>query len=501
MNTQFKFEISISYVPYKDKPKYYGAMLFRKENITPSEMLGMVKDGFSFMAVLNDYDIKEIDDRFYQGRTANDVKQTNFIGVDVDDSTLTFNEYISTIKLKPTFAYTTPNDGIKGNRYRLIYIVSESIKEQSEFSSYYNGIISTLNEQTNTTNNDDCGAKIERLFNGNGKSTIKTFESGLIYSKNDLPKGENSLHVSTKQVIKPRKSKKANTNVEKDFFNLDFDEFYSKYTMKVFEPIMMSNVDFKGKLFAELNEDFINIKRFNKRGVLSRENKLSVGGGRKKYLWKVLQLKHKIKPTITSDELLFNAVFEIVNFIDNTDSKLTKSYIIELVDNVLNSECTIQTTNKQRIMINKKLADEMGISPRAAANKARGELNHAKIGEWYDVSISVGKNLKFAKENNIKVCRNTLKRFCKENGINPKGEAIKEEINNNIPMKEDTKIKAINSDILSVEKVDGTTHHTQHENALQHKIKHLQYVPNDEITNYINRTKNTMYFVSYSMAI
>ena len=501
MNTQFKFEISISYVPYKDKPKYYGAMLFRKENITPSEMLGMVKDGFSFMAVLNDYDIKEIDDRFYQGRTANDVKQTNFIGVDVDDSTLTFNEYISTIKLKPTFAYTTPNDGIKGNRYRLIYIVSESIKEQSEFSSYYNGIISTLNEQTNTTNNDDCGAKIERLFNGNGKDSIKTFESGLIYSKNDLPKGENSLHVSVKQVIKPRKSKKANTNVEKDFFNLDFDEFYSKYTMKVFEPIMMSNVDFKGKLFAELNEDFINIKRFNKRGVLSRENKLSVGGGRKKYLWKVLQLKHKIKPTITSDELLFNAVFEIVNFIDNTDSKLTKSYIIELVDNVLNSECTIQTTNKQKIMINKKLADEMGISPRAAANKARGELNHAKIGEWYDVSISVGKNLKFAKENNIKVCRNTLKRFCKENGINPKGEAIKEEINNNIPMKEDTKIKAINSDILSVEKVDGTTHHTQHENALQHKIKHLQYVPNDEITNYINRTKNTMYFVSYSMAI
>ena len=70
MNTQFKFDISISYVPYKDKPKYYGAMFFRKENITPSEMLGMVKDGFSYMAVLNDYEVKQIDDRFYQGRTA-----------------------------------------------------------------------------------------------------------------------------------------------------------------------------------------------------------------------------------------------------------------------------------------------------------------------------------------------------------------------------------------------------------------------------------------------
>ena len=496
MNTEFKFDVSISYVPYKDKPKYYGAMLFRKENITPSEMLGMVKDGFSYMAVLNDYEVKQIDNRFYQSRTANDILQTNFVGVDVDDSTLTFNEYISTISLKPTFAYTTPNDGIKGNRYRLVYIVNEPIKEQSEFSTFYNGIISTLNEQTHTINNDDCGAKIERLFNGNAKENIKTFESGFVYSKNDLPKVENSFHVSTKQVIKPRKSKKANTNVEKDFFNLDFDEFYSKYTMKVFEPIMKSNVDFKGKLFAELDEDFVRIKRFNKKGVLSRENRLSVGGGRKKYLWKVLQLKHKIKPTITSDELLYNAVFEIVNFIDNTDSKLTKSYIMELVENVLNSECTIQTTNKQRIMINKKLADEMGISPRAAANKARGELNHAKIGEWYDVSISVGKNLKFAKENDIKVCRNTLKRFCMENGINPKGEAIKEEeIKNNIAM-EESKNKAKISVISSVGKVDGTTHHTQQENAIQRTKRHIS------ITDWmmaINNLKAT-YHVLFEMA-
>ena len=74
MNTQFKFKISISYVPYKDKPTHYGAMLFRKGNITPSEMLGMVKDGFSFMAVLNDYQVKQIENRFYQSRTANDIQ-------------------------------------------------------------------------------------------------------------------------------------------------------------------------------------------------------------------------------------------------------------------------------------------------------------------------------------------------------------------------------------------------------------------------------------------
>ena len=491
MNEDFNFDVSISFKNYQDKPTYYGAMLFRKENLTSNQLLCYIKDGYSFMAVLNDYEVKQIDNRFHQGRTANDILQTNFIGVDVDDSTLQFSEYISTISFKPTFAYTTPNDGIKGNRFRLVYIVDEPIKEQSEFSTYYNGIISTLNQQTNTINNDDCGAKIERLFNGNGKDTIKTFESGLIYSKNDLPKVEISVHIATKQAPKARKSKKANTNVEKDFFNMDFDEFYSKYTMKKIIPIMESNVNFNGKLYATLDDDFIEIKRFNKRGVLSREkNKLGVGEGRKKFLWKTLQLKRKIKPTITSDEMLFNAVFEIVNFINNEDNKLSKSYIIECVENVMNSECTIQTTNTKRIRVNKNLAKDMGITPKAVANKARGELNHAKIGEWYDVSISVGKNLKFAKDNGIKVCRNTLKRFCKEMGINPKGEPTKEPTNK-------AEISAQKSDI----KQGGTTHQPRQETPLKRKITHVQYVQNDTITKFINETKNTMYFAAYPTTI
>ena len=500
IDTQFKFDISISYVPYKDKPTHYGAMLFRKENITPSEMLGMVKDGFSYMAVLNDYDIKEIENRFYQSRTANDVKQTNFIGVDVDDSEIEFSDYISTISLKPTFAYTTANDGINGNRYRLVYIVNEPIKEQSEFSSYYNGIISTLNEQTNTINNDDCGAKIERLFNGNAKENIKTFESGLIYSKNDLPKGENSLHVSVKQVVKPRKRNKVISNVQNDFFSMDFEDFYLKYE-KAFEIITQSKIYYQNG-YALLDKNYKELKRFDKSGIITERRKKGVGEGRKKALYTWLMKKKQIKPTITKDELLFNAVFEICRFIDNRDGKLTKSYIMEVVNNVFDGECTmIQDENKRQFKVDKKWCSKNGFSANQYKNVIRKKLHFEEIGGWYDVSVSVGKNLKFAKENGIKVCRNTLKNFCKENGINPKGEELKEEIKNNIAMDELIQNKAKISVILSDTKVDGTMHQPMQENAIQRKIRHIQYMPNDKLTNYINSTKNTMYFVSYSMAM
>lgn len=46
-------------------------------------------------------------------------------------------------------------------------------------------------------------------------------------------------------------------------------------------------------------------------------------------------------------------------------------------------------------------------------------LNHQSIGEWYDCDKSVKENLEWAQQNGIKVCRSTLKTFCRENGINP----------------------------------------------------------------------------------
>lgn len=58
-----------------------------------------------------------------------------------------------------------------------------------------------------------------------------------------------------------------------------------------------------------------------------------------------------------------------------------------------------------------------GISRKSYSRKVAKKLNHESIGEWYDCDKSVGQNLKWAKENNIKVCRSTLKTFCRENGI------------------------------------------------------------------------------------
>ena len=120
----------------------------------------------------------------------------------------------------------------------------------------------------------------------------------------------------------------------------------------------------------------------------------------------------------------------------------------------------------------------------------RKTLHFDEITKWYDTTKSVKENLIFAKEKHIKVSRATVYNYCTEKGISTKGEKIKEPIN-----------KAGN-DAISSDKMQGEeTQQTQQENAIQHKTKHIQYVPNDELTNYINKTKNTMYFVAYPTKI
>ena len=295
-----------------------------------------------------------------------------------------------------------------------------------------------------------------------------------------MPKGDVLTHISTKQAPKARKSKKANTNVEKDFFNLDFDEFYLKYE-KVFEIVTQSKIFYKNG-YALLDEKYKEIKRFDKLGIITERRKKGVGEDRKKALYNWLMKKKQIKPDITKDELLFNAVFEICRFIDNRDGKLNKAYIMEVVSNVFESECTmVEEPNHRQFKVDKVYCSKNGISANQYKNVVRKKLHFEEIGGWYDISVSVGKNLQFAKENNIKVSQKTLYRFCNENGINPKGEGTKEETNNNISMKEEgptnkAEISAQKSDI----KQGGTTHQTQQETPLKRNYETIKWVNADE---------------------
>ena len=74
-----------------------------------------------------------------------------------------------------------------------------------------------------------------------------------------------------------------------------------------------------------------------------------------------------------------------------------------------------------RFRVDKEFCTKHGISPNAMKNIIRKILNYDSISTWYDPTKSVYDNLKFAKDNEKKVCKDTLYSYCKACEIDTKG--------------------------------------------------------------------------------
>ena len=149
-----------------------------------------------------------------------------------------------------------------------------------------------------------------------------------------------------------------------------------------------------------------------------------------------------IRPNITFTELLYNLVFRRQYYYDNSDGVLTNRLVIECTNAIMampaeeietrirSSKHGIFSTDPIWCMLN-------NVTRRKHSRTVAKWLDYEKIGEWYDAGISVYENLRYAKQNRIKVCKTTLIRFCKENGIktNPKNKPIDEWYNKALSVK------------------------------------------------------------------
>ena len=128
-----------------------------------------------------------------------------------------------------------------------------------------------------------------------------------------------------------------------------------------------------------------------------------------------------IKHNATFIELLYNLVFRRKFFYDNSDKVLTDEILINDVQTVLKMNMdeiySLYPSKHGAFKTDAVYCQLHGVSRRQHSMKVRKMLNHQSIGEWYDVSISVNQNHKFAKGNGIKVSLNTLKNFCRDNAI------------------------------------------------------------------------------------
>lgn len=224
-----------------------------------------------------------------------------------------------------------------------------------------------------------------------------------------------------------------------DYYNLSVNEIIEKY-ISTYPSIEFSQVEYdETQPYYIVPSDYIEIKRKWHFREVEKSNgdtyrvttieKCMNGQGRRRRLFINLIIRRLITPTITFEHLLFNALYELHHFIDNSDKDdiITKKDIAQIVVNAyfddLEKWSKLKEYHKPKYKVNKEWCVANGIKPRQQAIKVRGELNRqtkekkwSEIDNYYNPALTNNGNIELLKSYGIEIGLTALKDYKKSRG-------------------------------------------------------------------------------------
>ena len=453
-----RFYISISTKPIEDKNKdIWGNITYQKQFIRLSDLRNYIADNYAFCGVFTSdtFSVSE--------KKESNWMQTNIICIYLDNRKLTYNDFLTLIQdsdVCPNIAYRTANDGIKGNRYRLIFALDDAITNSKLYSEIYWGIVRKIEELTNDKNTDNCCQSVAQQICGTiHKDDI--YFNDLIF---DVKFFKEMFNIKTLNISdyyqrhnnKENKTKKV--SIRKSFVSFDFsdysmmyDEFANDFNTLSFTDIVKK---YNGKYFnyecsqlplvnddiayIEIPTNYTEIKRYwyleenaINNNICSQIRKIKDGQQRRKKLYVNAIIRRLIYKEITFDNLLYNLVFELYSYMINDGNKITKSDLYEICKRALNADLSLPKYKKyvignkeKKYIVNTAYCVKHNISKKQAVRIAEKQRTYSIIGEYYDLNLKDKENLKVIKENGIKVSIATLKRWKDENGLTNKRKKV-----------------------------------------------------------------------------
>ncbi|MCR5423916.1 MAG: hypothetical protein K6E93_04030 [Bacteroidales bacterium] len=413
--SDYTFNVSVSTTTYESKEAFVAAskkLVYRKQPVNIGSMCQLIKEGHSFCHCYDDND-----EAFTNStKTQANFRYTSFIPYDIDDSTLTMDEYLTTLTYQPTIAYTTTSNGIKGNRYRLIYCFDSKIKGVGGYQTLFD----TMKVESGIGELDNCTHSPAQAFFGNALPTCRMVCTHYVYH---LPTAASTTTEKKEKVSKHIKIKKEESDIiRNDTFKQDFEgmslrRFVSTYSSE-YQPIEESELTYCNG-YASIDENYLRIyRRWNP--DTRRIHKWQDGEGRRKKLATAALIIRKIKPDITAEHLIYCLAYEVIHYYSNIDSILNKSLILRVAKAALEKpidDITIKGHDKRKYKVDVTYWKSQGISTKAAVAKAKGVWNDERIGELYDLQLTDKENVKAMAEYGVKVSESTLKRWRKKHGI------------------------------------------------------------------------------------
>lgn len=424
VNNRFTFEVAIGDKQVINKNTYnWRSVHYTTDTLTIDGLIAKVKAGHPFNSLMTSSE--------YSGRERRktNFRQTSFVPFDFDDCPDCFDQAYNETELVPTFAYTTPNDGKKGNRFRFVYILSQPIESIAEYKAIYSSIAARLGLDTDNT----LSSGVQNI--GGMSSTGRLKVSYYIYDKEDFLDKTNynfDKNIYSNSAIKNNNRKKRkngiilNCGFEKDLNELDFKQFLMKYRNE-YEYFASTPLTFNNG-YALIPDNYYEIKRKwvnetfeTSTGIKDTRSvyRLKDGNGRRDKMFVQCLIRRKIKPDITLEELVFNLACERQWYFNNDDNQLNNKELIRLATNAMNVEdITIPpTATGKKFIVDKAYWAEREINANQAKQMIKKMIKNEEIGNLYDPSLTDKENLAIFKQYNVKCSERTLTTWKKENGL------------------------------------------------------------------------------------
>lgn len=470
----FRFNLSVSTKPYdrnKDE-KRTGSLEWQETETTVDGLKDFVLHNYAFCNCFYHNTPTFTNSR----KTDKNLKAANMIILDMDAVRYNINDFwtcMTQTEICPTFVYTSKNDGhIKKptekypHRYRVVYVMDDAIRDSNQYSVLVSKIKDEMEEYCEGmgVRNDTTDLSCSHFFAGNPNAKCYTGEVMSLEFLID----RYDLKVSRTPYIYSKKKGGSNMYAVRDTFeNAKFNNETFSYDWSNNTPDIKIIYDYRdyytytstpidweeGELDRNVEDTYIYTL---KRRWTRKEDPIThiqynaieryrYGSHRKKKIWTALLIRRLIKPSITLEELCYAAIYELYNYVDNTDKEhlITRRHLLNIAQEVLNFDLTkyrdtyrwkTESGSPKVYLINKIERIKRGIVAKSdiaklvgflnkkykVHNKNKGNMEKMKKAEKeyqeleknYDPTLSVRKNAEILGVTKNKIFR--LKKWLKD---------------------------------------------------------------------------------------
>lgn len=447
-----RMKISSTYFNEKPKGNEIAKIHFNEMTVSNDMLSSFIGNGYCYCPT---------------DRKLEQVSASDFICIDVDDSTVEMNDYVSSLTDKPTIYYTTPSNGnIEKSmekfgddkhiyRFRLLYALDTPTTNATEYEQAYRYIVDANNmtfvdfRRANQYYNGSKGCEMhntQRVYSL--PDEYKDVDFGKEEKKGTDPTSKKTPNNSGSYVCNSGMT--LDENVRSAFLNsTKYEDFLSWYYGEFGDSILLRETpylqDETDERIMVPGDDYYVIPK--KYVCWDNENKTRIygkwvdGENRHTKIYITGIILRKLNPTATANDLLREIVAILLSYYDicnpGGELKFNRKTILQLLDSVMKADLTkeMKAIKHSSFKVSNYYCDKYRVSKRTIVSEIlserrmeKKEEKYSEIDYFYDPNLSWNNGSKITqeqwlvilKENGIEVSIATFKRYLKERGFSKK---------------------------------------------------------------------------------